>query len=117
MVRLRPQGAARTPHRGNHMKRFMAAVFALALGSGIAAEAGAHAITGQLFFTTFAGAPNVWRVSVSYDGAATFTLGIPVPIGTTPGADGITGNPKNSDLLIVGGQGPDVSTISKTTGT
>jgi hypothetical protein len=84
------------------------------LGAGTAALA--DAITGDLFYTRFSGAPNVKKVTFSYDGASTFTLGTPVAIGTTPGADGIAGNPKNADLLIVGGQGADISTISKSTG-
>ena len=98
------------------MKRLLTVFFAAALGLGAAGHADAHAISGEIFFTTFLGGANVWRVGLSYDGAATFTLGAPVNVGSTAGADGITGNPKNSDLLIVGGQGFNVNTISKTTG-
>ncbi len=98
------------------MKRLLTVCFAAVLGLGAAGHADAHAISGEIFFTTFSGGPNVWRVGVSYDGAATFALGAPVNVGSTAGADGITGNPKNSDLLIVGGQGFNVNTISKTTG-
>lgn len=98
------------------MTKRQARVVALILGMGAAGPAMADAITGELFFTTYNGGQNVHRVTVSYDGAATFTLGTPTNVGSTVGADGITGNPKNSDLLIVGGQGNQVNTISKTTG-
>jgi len=83
----------------------------------MAMQAFATAITGEIFYTRFSGAPNVKKASFSYDGASTFTLGTPVSIGTTPGADGIAGNPKNPDLLIVGGQGGRVNSISESTGT
>ncbi len=73
-------------------------------------------ISGELFYTKFSGAPNVKKVSFTYDGSTTFSLGTPVSIGTTFGADGIAGNPQNSDLLIVGGQGPRMNTISISTG-
>ena len=98
------------------MKRLWIGVVGLIVGMGGAGQAGADPVTGELFFTIFSGTPNVQRVTVSYDGATTFTLGTPTPVGTTFGADGITGNPKNSDLLIVGGQGAQVNTISKSTG-
>lgn len=75
----------------------------------------ANPITTDLFFTTFAGGTNVWRVNSSYDGVI-HTLGAPVAIGATAGADGIAGNPQNADLLITGGQGPSINTISRTTG-
>lgn len=71
--------------------------------------------SGDLYFTRFSGTPNVQTVTYDFDGVS-FTLGTPAAVGTTVGADGITGNPKNSDLLIVGGQGPRINTISKSTG-
>jgi hypothetical protein len=79
--------------------------------------ANADSTSDTLFFTQFNNSPNVSSVTFTYDGAVTFSLGVPNAIGTTPGADGISGNPQNSDLLIVGGQGNDISTISKTTAT
>lgn len=88
---------------------------ALALATGESALA--TPVTGDLFFTVFSGAPNVKKTTFSYDGATTFTLGSPVDIGTTVGADGLAGNPQNSDLLLVGGQGGRINTISKSTGT
>jgi hypothetical protein len=75
----------------------------------------ADATSGTLFFTTFAGGPNVHKVSYSFDGAATFSLGAPVNIASTAGADGIVFNPNNGNILI-GGQGPFVHEI-KTDGT
>jgi len=82
-----------------------------AVGSAVAGP-----VSGDLFYTRFSGSPNVKSVGYSYDGVTTFTLGTPASIGATPGADGISGNPQNSDLLIVGGQGGDISTISRSTG-
>ena len=77
----------------------------------------ADVITGDIFFTTFAGGTNVHRVSTDFDGMSTFTLGTPIGIGSTAGADGISGNPQNPDLLLIGGQGGNINTISKSTGT
>lgn len=99
------------------MKRILVlavAVVCLSVGSRYVS---ASVVTGEIFYTLFSGTPNVKKVSVDYDGGSLFTLGTKTSIGTTPGADGISGNPQNSDLLIVGGQGGDISTISKTTGT
>jgi len=76
----------------------------------------ADSTDGDLFYTRFSGSPNVKQVTYDFDGT-TFTLGTPVAIGTTPGADGISGNPQNPDLLIVGGQGADISNIKKSDGT
>jgi hypothetical protein len=73
-------------------------------------------VSGSLFYTRFSGAPNVKEVAFTYDGASTFTLATPTVIGTTPGADGITGNPQNSNLLIVGGQGNHINTINRLNG-
>ena len=75
----------------------------------------ADSVTGDIFYTRFGGTPNVKEVSVNYDGVSTFTLGTPIAIGTTPGADGIAGNPQNSDLLFVGGKGFDISPINSCT--
>ncbi len=77
----------------------------------------ASIVSGDLFFTTFAGGTNVRRTTFSYDGVSTFSLGGAVSVGQTVGADGIAGNPQNSDLLLVGGQGRRINTISKSTGT
>jgi hypothetical protein len=84
--------------------------------AGTVFSAWADAFDGTLYYTIFSGAPNVKRVDVSFDGSI-FTVGTPVVIGTTVGADGITGNPQNPDLLLVGGQGGRINTISKSTGT
>ncbi len=93
--------------------RFAAAL----LISALACPTFATPVTGDLYFTIYSGSPNVLKTTFNYDGSSTFTLGAPVPIGTTIGADGIAGNPQNSALLLVGGQGPRVNTINKTTGT
>jgi hypothetical protein len=74
----------------------------------------ADPITGNLFYTRFAGGMNINRVSADYDGV-TFTLGTPVNITTTPGADGIIFAP-DGDLLI-GGQGNIVHKVDPATGT
>jgi hypothetical protein len=50
-------------------------------------------------------APNIKRVSYSYDGTK-FTIGTPIPIATTVGADGITPLPNGN--LIVGGEGTQI---------
>lgn len=98
-------------------KRSLSFLVAL-LTSLIAVPTNATAFNGDLYFTVYAGAPNVKKTSFSYDtGTATFSLGSIVNIGTTYGADGIAGNPQNSDLLLIGGQGPRINTISKSTGT
>ena len=89
---------------------------ALLIGT-LACSAFATPVSGDLYFTVYAGSPNVLKTTFNYDGSSTFTLGAPVPIGTTIGADGIAGNPQNSALLLVGGQGPRINTINKTTGT
>jgi len=74
--------------------------------------------TQTLFYTTFSGAPNVFSVNFSYDGIITASLGASTALCTTVGADGIAGNPQNSDLLLVGGQSnARISNCSISTGT
>jgi len=97
-------------------RRILGSVAALCLMSAVDCAV-ADLVSGELFYTRFSGTPNVKSVSYSYDGVTTFTLGTPATVGATPGADGIAGNPQNGDLLIVGGQGTDISTISRSTGT
>lgn len=84
---------------------------------GLSATVSASPVSGDLFYTIYSGTPNVKKVAFNYDGASSFTLGTKTVIGSTPGADGIAGNPQNSDLLLVGGQGGRINTISKSTGT
>src|ERR1043166_9751102 len=109
-------GVNPSKNTGGCMKRVLMILVNLLWFAGTIGMAAADPITGELFYTRFSGAPNVKRVTVSYDGATSFSLGTPVVVGTTPGADGLVGNPQNPDLLIVAGQGSDISTISKTTG-
>jgi hypothetical protein len=103
----------------NKMARFIAA-------SGcVAALCSAGAIAGPvddaLFYTTFAGGPNVWKVQATYTGNGTagngtFTLSGDTNIASTPGADGIVLNPNNGHLLI-GGQGQAIYQVDPTNGT
>jgi hypothetical protein len=85
------------------------------LAGALLSSAFADSFEGELFYTRYGVSPNVRKVSVSFDGT-TFSVGSPVTVGTTVGADGITGNPQNPDLLLVGGQGNRINTISKSTG-
>jgi len=71
----------------------------------------ADAVNGTLYYTTFAGAPNIHKVDYSYDGFLNFSLSAPTDITTTVGADGIVFNPNNGNL-IVGGQGNQVHEIT-----
>jgi hypothetical protein len=80
-----------------------------------AARVMAGPVSGELFYTRYQDQPNVKKVAFTYDGSS-FVLASPTVVGTTPGADGIVGNPQNSNLLIVGNQGPAVSTIDRNTG-
>jgi hypothetical protein len=69
---------------------------------------------GTLYYTTFAGGPNVKSVPYSYDGSA-LTLGSTTIVATTPGADGLVFAPDGD--LLVGGQADRVHKVNKTTGT
>ncbi len=80
----------------------------------------ADSTDGDLYFTRYSGAPNVYTVKYDFDGASTFTLGAPTPIATTVGADGIIFAPDGD--LLVGGQGnrvhkvaPDGSSVTTVT--
>ncbi len=86
----------------------------LALAFALSTPAGATATSGELYFTTFAGGANVHKVSFSYNGVSSFTLGTPATVASTPGADGIVFAP-NGDLLV-GGQGNSVNMVNPTTG-
>lgn len=75
----------------------------------------------QLFYTTFAGGQNVWRVQGTYTGNGTagngtFNLSGDTNITSTGGADGIVLNPNNGQLLV-GGQGNAIYQVNPTTGT
>ncbi len=77
-------------------------------------QAGAVATSGTLYYTTFAGGPNVNKVPFSYNGSSSFTLGASSNIASTPGADGIIFAPDGD--LLVGGQGNAVYKVNPTTG-
>ncbi len=90
---------------------------ALLLGLAAAAvNAGATAYTGSLYYTTFNGGQNVWRVTFNYDTTThAFSLTNNTNIASTNGADGIIFG-ANGNLLI-GGQGSgNVYEINPTTG-
>lgn len=92
------------------------------------ASAGSWAtpVTADIFYTTYTAVSGtgitgthtyrVWSSTLSYDGASTLSISTPYGISSTTGADGIAQNPQNSDLLIVGGQGVYVHSVSKSTG-
>lgn len=86
-----------------------------AILAGSIYSANADAFDTTLYYTRYSGSPNVRKVDVSFDGSL-FSVSSPVDVGTTFGADGIVGNPQNSDLLIVGGQGTTINTIDRNTG-
>ena len=78
----------------------------------------ADAVSGQLFYTTFTATPNrVYSIDYTYDGVANFQVMNDLAICGNIGADGISQNPQNPDLLLVGGQGALIHTCSKSTGT
>jgi WD40 repeat protein len=86
----------------------------------ISAIASATPVSYTLFYTTFQGGQNVWRVDVSYDGDGTagngtFNLANDTNIASTGGADGIVLNPNNGNLLV-GGQGFAVHEVDPATG-
>lgn len=68
---------------------------------------------GTLYFTTFAGGANVHRVNFHYDGVA-FSLGAPITVASTVGADGVIFAPDGD--LLVGGQGDRIHKVVPGTG-
>jgi hypothetical protein len=93
-------------------------LFALA---SVASGAFAGPVSDTLFYTTFQGGENVWKVTATYTGDGTsgngaFTLTGDTNIASTGGADGIVLNPNNGQLLI-GGQGNAVHQVNPATGT
>lgn len=67
------------------------------------AVAQADPVSGTLYFTTFAGAPQVHSVGFNWNGAS-LGLSSVTNIGSTIGADGLLFDPNNSGKLLVGGQ-------------
>ena len=60
------------------------------------------AVNGTLFYTTFNGGQNVWKVDYNYDGNTAFSLSNDTNIASTNGADGIIFSTNGN--LLVGGQ-------------
>ena len=74
-----------------------AVLLALVAGLAFPTSVSADPTSGDLFYTRFAtsaGDPGrVKKVSFSYDGVSTFTLGAPTTVATGIGADGIAATP------------------------
>ncbi|MEE8106316.1 MAG: PEP-CTERM sorting domain-containing protein [Planctomycetota bacterium] len=77
-------------------------------------SASADPFTEDMFYTVFGGFPRVFKTTVSFDGAVTFTIAPSSVVSSGHGADGIAGNPNDSGSLLVGAQGAAVHRISKT---
>lgn len=87
-----------------------------ALGLMAPGPSAAEVFVGDLFYTTFAGGPNVFRVAYSYDDVShAFGLAAPTNIAALPGADGIVFG-TNGNLLIGGADSGNVYEINPTTG-
>ncbi|SBT10073.1 exported hypothetical protein [Candidatus Accumulibacter aalborgensis] len=78
---------------------------AVAVSSALAGTAQATVFSGDLYYTYYSGPPNnVDKIGFSYDDTThVASLGVPTPIASTPGADGIIFAPNGH--LLVGGQG------------
>ena len=95
----------------SNTNKLLAGTLALILMTGLGSPA--FAVTpasDTLFYTTFSGGQNVHKVDVTFDGAS-FVIGTPVNIASTPGADGIAGNPQDPDSVLVGGQGSAIHNV------
>lgn len=101
------------------------ALLILATWPAIASAAPSDATSGDLYFTTFqnqgtcSGAnctPNVFKVAYSYNGSNHFSLGSPVVIATTQGADGIQFTPDLQKLLVGGQSSGKVFEVDPTSG-
>ncbi|MEO8351748.1 MAG: hypothetical protein ABI680_08450 [Chthoniobacteraceae bacterium] len=92
--------------------RFPLSLLAALLCASYGSTAFADATDGTLYYTTYNGGQNIWKVDYAFDGASTFTLAPSINIASTNGADGIVFNPNNGNLLI-GGQGNAVHEITK----
>ncbi len=87
--------------------RFLWAVAVMALLAPVLTRA--DSVSGTLWYTTFSGGANVWKVDYSFNGT-TFTLNNNSNITSTNGADGLLFLP-NGDLLVAG-QGLNVSEVN-----
>jgi hypothetical protein len=75
----------------------LATVLTVAICAPVAEAA---TIEGNLYYTTFAGPPNVWTVHFTYVTATSMTYGSSTAINSLGGADGIVFNPNNANLLV-----------------
>lgn len=69
----------------------------------------ADSATGTLFYTTFAGGQNVWKVNYNFNGS-TFVLSGNTNVASTNGADGLLFAPDGN--LIVAGQGNTLTEVT-----
>lgn len=107
--------------RTNPARKLIATAAAALVSTVVATAAQAGPVDVTLFYTTFNGGQNVWKVKGTYTGNGTagngtFTLSNDLNIASTGGADGIVLNPNNSQLLV-GGQGNAVHQVNPVTGT
>jgi hypothetical protein len=79
-------------------------MFAIAWLAWQAPMAHADSVSGTLFYTTFSGGQNVWKVGFNYNGA-TFTFNNNTNIASTSGADGLLFAPDGH--LVISGQNAD----------
>ena len=111
--------------RSDHLGRASTSTFAAAATAVVLVAFSTPAIADPvevpLYYTTFNGGQNVWRVMGTYTGNGTvgngtFTLSGDINIASTGGADGIVLNPNNGQLLV-GGQGNAIHQVDPLTGT
>jgi hypothetical protein len=69
----------------------------------------ADSTSGTLFYTTFSGGQNVWKVDFNFNGT-TFTLGTSTNVASTNGADGLLFAPDGN--LLVAGQGNNLTEVT-----
>lgn len=80
--------------------------FSALCAAGILATSAATAVaqtSGELYFTRYAGDPNIGKLQFNYDGTD-FTVSNIDFFAKTPGADGIVGNPQAPGELLIGAQ-------------
>lgn len=100
--------------------RFSAAAGVVFAAGLLASSAMAGPVSLDLFYTTYAGSPRVFKVTANYNGNGTvgngtYSLTGDTGIATTPGSDGIVLNPNNGKLLV-GGQGNAVYQVDPSNG-
>jgi hypothetical protein len=98
------------------MSRLIRLLGSAAIVTMIAAPASAATFSGDLFYTTYNGGQNVWKLTWSYnDLSHVFSASSGTNIASTNGADGIIFAPNGN--LLVGGQGAGtVNEVNPTTG-